>query len=263
MNQSLYPGIVPLDRSFAAGTSLDVSEALRIQYCGSYGYATATLVASTSLTLYHGVASADTLDSTFGTAGAVDLSAAGFDTLGELVDAINKSPNWRAKLTGGLRDDLSANLLAQTVTSARLNGGLSIYFDGSDGIVSHAITGIEFKGFGSAPGFDDGAFDDKGCINTLAYVYSAMTETGGATLKVFEADDADTTATARTLYSIAEVDTTAQTIGDSASAAGAALLRSAENHRLIVRVTAATSLDSMIALNIRGACYDFRRGRTS
>jgi hypothetical protein len=269
MDQSIFPSRIPLDRSFgmgvAATTSLDTTEAIRVQYIGTtYGYATLTLVASTSLTAYHGTASADTLDSTFGTTGAIDLSASTGDTLGELVDLINKSPNWRAKLTGGLRDDLSANLAARTVTSAVLDAGLSLYFDGTDGILSHAITGIEFKNRSSAPGYDDGMYDDKGCVNTLAYAINSVTDlTGTSKFQVLAAKDTDTTSTARVLFEEAAADSTANTVGNAAASLGAALYMSHEGERLICRLTCGTSLTSMAQFVVRGACYDFRRGRVT
>lgn len=263
MDNNLFPFQIPIDRSFANAGSMDVSVAILIQYIGSEASALAALVASTSLTLSHGDLSSEAVDSTFGTAGVIDLSSAAFNTCGEVVDAINKSANWRAKLIGALYDDASANLLALSSTQCKVAAGIPIYFDGSDGIFSVAITGHDFKNLGSAPGYDDGSYDDKGCINTLAYITCYGTETGGATLKVLEADDTDTTSTVVTKYSGTFADTTAYTIGDSASGVGSAAYRSAENKRLIVRITCATSLDSLTYFNLRGATFDFRRGRVS
>lgn len=250
-----------VDRSFSGGTSLDTSIAFDIQYIGSEASGKIALVASTSVTFIHGDSGSEAADSGIGTAGVVDISAAANDTVGEFLDTVNGSANWRAKIRGAVRDDAMANILAKSSAQAKLDGGLHFYFDGSDGIYSVAITGNEFRSQASDPGYDDGAYDDKGCINTLAYVTATVTETGGATIKLIEANDASTTSTWNELYSVAIADSAAQAIGNSASAYNEAVYASDENKRLIVRITAATSLDSLVAFNLRGATIDSRRGR--
>ncbi len=66
------------------------------------------------------------------TAGTIDLStpAATCDTLGEVVDVINATVDWRAVLVGALRSDSSDNTLTTfAVASAVRSDGLPLYFD--------------------------------------------------------------------------------------------------------------------------------------
>jgi hypothetical protein len=95
------------------GSSLlvaDQSVAIAIRYKGTQASATIT-VASGDITLKHGAAAAEAADSTVGVAGVVADGT--YTTLGAMVDAINKSPNWQAEIIDGLRSDVStAALLA-------------------------------------------------------------------------------------------------------------------------------------------------------
>jgi len=252
---------IAVDRSFSGGTDLDSSVAFTIQYIGEEADGEVALVASTSATFIHGDNGSESGDTGIGSAGVVDISAAANDTVGEFSDTVNATTNWRLVLKGAVRDDAMANILAKTSATAKLNGGLDFYFDGGDGIYSVAITGNEFKNLSSNPGYDDGKYDDKGCINGLAYVTATVTETGDATIKVIEASDSSTTSTWKELYSVAIADSTAQTIGNSASPYNEMVYASDENKRLIVRITAGTSLDSLVAFNLRGCTVDLRRGR--
>lgn len=66
------------------------------------------------------------------TAGTLDLStpAGTCDTLGEVVDVINATADWRAVLVGALRTDSSDNTLTTfAVASAMRAEGLPLYFD--------------------------------------------------------------------------------------------------------------------------------------
>lgn len=64
--------------------------------------------------------------------GTLDLStpAGTCDTLGEVVDVINATSDWRAVLVGGLRTDSSDNTITTfAVSSAMRAEGLPLYFD--------------------------------------------------------------------------------------------------------------------------------------
>ena len=66
------------------------------------------------------------------TPGTLDLSTpdATCNTLGEMVDVINASSDWRAVLVSGLRSDATDNTLTTfAVTAAQKAEGLAVYFD--------------------------------------------------------------------------------------------------------------------------------------
>lgn len=254
-----------IDRSFAGGTDLDSSVALRIQYIGSEASATIT-VASGDFTFKHGDSGSEAVDATIDSggddSGVIDISDTNADTIGEMADLINGSANWRCFLEGAVRDDASANLVGTVAaTQAKVAGGVAFKFDGSDGIYSVAITGNEFKTLSSNPGYDDGHYKDYGCVNSLAYATATVTETGGATFKVIEAGQDATTSTWNELHSVAIADSTAQSVGSAGNEYNVANFVADENKRLIVRVTAVTSLDSLVQFVVKGACTDLRRGR--
>ena len=83
-----------------------------VMYVGSEASATVTVSAGGDITFKHGVAAAEAVDATIDSGGdddgVIDVSDAGADTLGEVVDLINASANWKAYLKDGLRAD-SAN----------------------------------------------------------------------------------------------------------------------------------------------------------
>lgn len=63
--------------------------------------------------------------------GIIDVSDTLCNTLGEVVDAINASPNWRAVIQDGLRSDSSNTLLnTQAETSASVAKGVALKIDG-------------------------------------------------------------------------------------------------------------------------------------
>lgn len=118
----------------------DQGVALRIRYVGSgessSAYADAVLVSATSLTLsVNGVA-----DSTVGASGV--LAFATYTTLGALVDAINLSSNWDAKIVAGLRSDAvnGSELLARSTSAFRPYNEVQLFWDSSD----NGVLGIDF-----------------------------------------------------------------------------------------------------------------------
>jgi hypothetical protein len=75
---------------------------------------------------------AGSADTTVDTDGTIDCSTppAGSDTMGEVVDLINASANWRAVLVGALRSDGTDNVLTtRSVTAAAKAEGVPLYFD--------------------------------------------------------------------------------------------------------------------------------------
>lgn len=97
----------------------DAPVSLVVMYVGSE--ASATVTVSTDITFKHGDAAAEAVDATIDSGGdddgVIDISDANANTLGEVVDMINASANWKAYLKDGLRADASAGLLARSETT--------------------------------------------------------------------------------------------------------------------------------------------------
>jgi hypothetical protein len=103
-----------------ARVEADGSKALRIREIRG-GASTPTVVLSnTSTTL--------TLTDSGGTATVIDLSAAAYNTVGELVDYINTLASWDCKILDSLRADLTDNTFVDgSVTSSVAEDGKTIF----------------------------------------------------------------------------------------------------------------------------------------
>lgn len=118
-NTQTYLGQAPKFNGSAA-LSADESVGMTIRYIGEEDSATVTVAAGV-VTCKSGDAGSEAVDSTVGVAGVVDPAT--YTTMGDMVDAINKSPNWRAELVDAKRDDASAahlvNLSEYTLSPKR------------------------------------------------------------------------------------------------------------------------------------------------
>jgi hypothetical protein len=157
------------DRSTVLGksiTALDTNEALLVKFAGANKFAKLAVDATTGDLTF-------TQDDTDGTTastelecpvsgalgGIIDVSHADCDTLGEVLDVINKSASWRAVLLGALAADSSNNTLftqaaTQDVQKAEgliLKGESTVTFE-----VSIALTqfksAADYFGGSSTPG---------------------------------------------------------------------------------------------------------------
>lgn len=120
----------------------DTDVAFVIKYVGSAGTAATengtVEVSSGDVLLKLGATGAEAADTTItgcgATAGTLDVDNAACNTLGELVDRINLSANWRAYILDGLRSRTTsgATLLTRAATSAAVPViGVPIYWDTS------------------------------------------------------------------------------------------------------------------------------------
>lgn len=102
-----------LGRDVARFVTTNTSVALRIKYIGTAAASTQTRAdvgADGKITFNINSAA----DSTIGTAGVVDTTAAANDTFGELADTINASANWRCILVDVLASQSCNNTLTST-----------------------------------------------------------------------------------------------------------------------------------------------------
>lgn len=119
----------------ASVTADDTDVAILVKYVGPLTTADVAVAATTSDFTFRQDATADTtlecpVSGALG--GIIDVSDAACNTLGEVVDTINSSADWRAWIIDGLRSDSSdARLLTLSATDATLEDGLKINWDTS------------------------------------------------------------------------------------------------------------------------------------
>lgn len=121
-------------KSIGARTIADGTVKLRVR-CVAYPesskhYADIVVVSAASITLSLDGAA----DATVGATGVIDITAAAYNTLGEVCDAINLSANWEAEIVAGLRSDAvnGSELLARSTSTFRMFAEVSLYADSSD-----------------------------------------------------------------------------------------------------------------------------------
>lgn len=194
--------VVPF-RSRAASeiyTAVNTQPAIYVKYVGTAaGAATIAVAASGDITVIAN-GSADTTINQAGTVcgatpGTLDLStpAAGCDTLGEVVDLFNASPNWVAALHGALRSDSSDNaLFTLATTSAKTPDGVALFNENATSLQLTAVVIPKASGgSGLAPGADMGiqnyTANNKVVLNpfinrdtTLLYAHENITTTDNA-----------------------------------------------------------------------------------
>jgi len=133
-------------------------------------------------------------DTTVSTDGVIDVSTAAENTMGEVVDVINASPNWCAVLLAGIRSQSSDNVLTTLAatdvsTQTYKRNGIYLYGDGavSPYYMSYVITGFDPKNYVK------GRNPDTGCISFLNYVYALGTFSSAGSLLIYSASQSGET----------------------------------------------------------------------
>lgn len=223
----------------------DQSVAIVIKYKGNQASATVT-VSSGDITLKHGAAAAEAVDSTVGVAGVVADGT--YTTLGAMVDAINNSANWTCEIVDGLRADVSTAALKtlSEYTFAPTRGeAVNLFFDTS------AFLSLSFR-ISARRGFFTKR-SQKGKVSVFKAT-NALVNTGSGVLTLYVYDVDKASATTKLLGQWAGTDNTdlAATI-----AAGQGDLRSAAGNDLLVRYTGTGDLpDSGAYLNVAGYIHE-------
>lgn len=132
-------------------TADDVDIAILIRYVGAQASGTVAVTAG-DLLLKHGVLSSEIADTTItgcgGTAGTLDVDNAACDTMGETLDRINASANWRAVRLDAVRSDVlaGARLNALAATQANTVAGLGLVWDTNVAfMVTRALLPLGFR----------------------------------------------------------------------------------------------------------------------
>lgn len=171
---------------FAKIYSDDGDIALRVKYVGSEKSATVTVSAAGDLTFKHGALGAEAVDSTVGAAGVIDVSAAAYNTFGEVVDNINGSANWEAYLVGALRADSSdastGSLLVRSETTILPKTDLALYKDTSKVLELAIRVGKRSATSGS---------EEKAASEIFSITSTNTFGSGTSLIKIYEVNDAE------------------------------------------------------------------------
>jgi len=220
----------------------DQSVALAIKYIGQQASATVTVVAATGITLKHGAAASEAVDTTVDTNGVIEFAT--YTTLGSVVDQINLSPNWRAEIVDGLRSDLvsSSQMIARsetTLSPTRIQV-LPLYWDTSVHLSLDFAISSRRLNFGKT---------QKGKVAIFQQSRSLVNITSGAlTLYVYDVTQKRDTSTLLGQFAGTDNVELAASI-----AGGVGDLRSEVGHDLLVRYVGTGDLpDSGAYLNVAG-----------
>lgn len=200
-----------------------------------------------------------------GVSGVFDTSSSTYDTMGELVDAINGVQAWRAYLVAALRSDASSILLAKSATICSVAAGLTFYGDTSqnEGSITPGTAGaLEIVGTAiSGEAFVSTAINghvkdvDGECENALLYSEVQLTFTGSDpnSLRIFSGKQGDTEVL---IYNQTLTSTTEQDFGRTgtvqADGLNSVFLAAPRGHRLILRAAAATAFSAFTKFNVLG-----------
>ena len=245
----------------------DVSPFMVVQYVPNLGTggtsASIALVQNSSMTFLvdsSAPAGADAI----GASGILDTSSSTYDTMGELVDAINGVAAWRAYLVAALRSDASSILLAKSATICSTAVGLTFYGDTSQNegsivsgtagtveIVGAAISGEKFVNNGIAGHLKDA---DDGVENAMLYAEVQLTFTGVTnSLRIFSGKQGSAEVL---IYNQTLTSTTEQDFGRTgtvqADGLNSVFLKAPLGHRLILRAGAATAFSAFTKFNVLG-----------
>ena len=204
-------------RSVVENTSaVDGDIAIVVRYVGaSCSGASTVAVAAGGDISFVACGSADT---TVNTTGTIDCSTppAGNDTLGEVVDLINASSNWRAVLLDGLRSDSSDNTLATLVAAdAKPLTGQGLKFDSSNVTFTHSralTTCRDASCLIPVPGAPTNYNPWKGTYTVLQNFAAKTTYSSGtSTINIYSVTPTSfSSETANLIYSVAGGNTTVE-----------------------------------------------------
>ncbi len=221
--------------------------AFQLQYVGDKDYGNYKVV-TTVLTLY-----ADDTDGATTAVLTADTNAAGYDTFGELVDAINATGVFRAFLIGANRSDDSDNMLdAIANVTCKTTNGKTIFFEQvtTSQIYGFGITNQKFiyRPTGGWATFEKGWTKDINCINSIKMLSATLTITAHANVRIYQADD-ENKVNGVLLWSQDLASTVEELHGNTIP--DEIFISSSRGFRLLVQFAALTSTDDFTAAVIK------------
>jgi hypothetical protein len=190
-----------------------------------------------------------TLTDSDAAATAIDLSAAAYNTIGEVVDYINSLTSWECKILDSLRADASDNVLVDgSVASSTSENGETVFDVPVDTSATFSLTyrcayNRDFdtiKRFAAAPATGSALFETvvKGShrvnLSKILYYANVGTDASANSVRIYSYDPATQTETQ--IWGAKSVDVTATTITFTDP------LTAGDGKELIVRVLDAASL---------------------
>jgi hypothetical protein len=177
----------------------DQDVAIVVKYVGAQVSGTIQVAAAAEMLLFkHGALGAEIADVAIqigATPGSIDVSNAAGNTLGEVVDHINASGNWEAKLVDALRADVpnaaGTSFLIMAATQAKTTAGVKLVWDTSvDFNLTKCISAVAFEVQKGADG-NPWSPDETDYINSLISWEQLSTYGAGTTaMQIYEVDRA-------------------------------------------------------------------------
>ena len=172
-------------RGVAWGVVDDHDIAMRVQYIGAQDSGTVEVNAGGEILFKHGVTGAEGADTNVSTDGTIATGGALENTVGEVVDIINATTNWRAVHIDALREyHLVDTLLDSGPSQAKIKGGLALCFDSSVKLwISRLVAPEEIRQnievFYDSDGNVDYDLPFKGTRSAVNYMSGAVTFASG------------------------------------------------------------------------------------
>jgi hypothetical protein len=241
--------------------AVDKGPYMVVQYVpnlGTGGAAATVAVATAAETMTFQVDAADPagLDAIGNSSGELSLVADAYDTMGELVDAINATGAWRAYLLGALRADTPSHLLNFSAASCFGASGKTLYGDTSDSKdISYAISGEKFVSNGVSGHVKD---DEDEVLNHLMHADINVTSASYAVLRYYSGKQGSTETKL-----IADVDlTTATNKQQGETNFAEPYISATRGERLVIRVIGlSNTAPSSPVINIAGKSIVYKNDR--
>lgn len=203
---SIFPP--PGERTIVQTITEDGDTAVTCKYIGTEACASIAVDAGTGdLTFTDGTCGAESATDTFecpvsgGLGGVIDVSNAACNTMGEVVDIVNASADWRCRPAAALRTDSSNDTLV-TISATQATGanGLKLKFDSSVALFSNVVLAPSgWDNFGNLNVLKPWA----GSQSALAAAMVKSTYTAGSSgLSIIEVDRTFTTAGSETTATV-------------------------------------------------------------
>jgi hypothetical protein len=211
----------------------DTAIALRIIHIDPESSVTSVVIAGTSTSLVLTDSDAAT---------TIDISAAAYDTLGELADYINTLDNWRCKILDGLRtDSVNGTLVDNAGVTAKTINGVTCYDLLSD---TSALKAYTYRlAYNRLPVLEKTNKIHRVHLREIKY-YADVNAAAADGVQVWECKGTDETQ----VYSGVSVDTTATTINWGG---GIGYISGGEGADLVIRVKDATTLTNHTSGSLR------------
>lgn len=248
IGQMILTGVGSYGQSF---TGVDTTPALIVQYvpsAGTGGTAATVNCDGTSTITFQVDSAAPAGDDAIGTAGVIDISAAAYDTVQELVNYINSTKAWRAIGCGLSTRSVNTKLLttggAQSCIGAN---GYPLYWDASETDMINAVISLE-KFQSNLPGGFAMNQKDMKCILNHFTINAGLT--GNGFVRIYYCNDRGVSQLA---WSSAATDDT--TISLNASGGLTPALVAPTGCRIVLELIGSTSVDDIAQFTVHGQAF--------